>query len=113
MNHLKTLFEKAQRQETFLHGFELILNQAYGSTKDRVGHGRVFLGLETDQSLALLKHVQERSVRLMRHEWGRPTLVIRDPDKHELFFWIPETEWEGVPSDLPVIDYMKEPETGV
>ena len=32
-----------------LHGFELILNQAHDETKTRVGHGRVFIGLEDEQ----------------------------------------------------------------
>ena len=37
----------------------------------------------------------------MRVEWGRPTLVLRDPDGNELFFWIPDSEWANLPPDLP------------
>jgi hypothetical protein len=40
----------------------------------------------------------------MRHEWGRPTLVLRDPDGNELFFWIPDSEWANWPPDLPTLD---------
>jgi catechol 2,3-dioxygenase-like lactoylglutathione lyase family enzyme len=62
-----------------LFGFELILNQAYGPTRNRAGQGRVFIGLESDQALSLLRHIRERGISAMRGEWGRPTLVLRDP----------------------------------
>jgi hypothetical protein len=39
----------------------------------------------------------------MRVEWGRPTLVLRDPDGNELFFWIPDSEWANLPPDLPTL----------
>ena len=39
----------------------------------------------------------------MRVEWGRPTLVLRDPDGNELFFWIPDSEWANLPPDLPAL----------
>ena len=87
-----------------LFGFELILNQAYGGTQNRAGHGRVFIGLETDQAMALIQHIRERGIRMMRDEWGRPTLVLCDPDGNELYFWIPDNEWANLPPDLPKID---------
>ena len=86
-----------------LFGFELILNQIYGDTRPRAGHGRAFIGLEDDQALALVQHLRERRIPAMQHEWGRPTLVVRDPDENELFFWIPDSEWAGL--DLPVLTY--------
>ena len=76
-----------------LFGFELILNQVYRETGDRAGHGRVFIGLEDDQAPPLLQHIRDRSLPAIRLEWGRPTLVLRDPDGNELFFWIPDSEW--------------------
>src|SRR5262252_5803330 len=63
-----------------LFGFELILNQAYGPTQNRAGHGRAFIGLEVDQAQALLRHIRERGIKAMRSDWGRPTLVLLDPD---------------------------------
>ena len=87
-----------------LFGFELILNQAYGPTQNRAGHGRAFIGLEDDQAPPLLRHIRERGINAMRHEWGRPTLVLRDPDGNELFFWIPDSEWANLPPDLPTLD---------
>jgi catechol 2,3-dioxygenase-like lactoylglutathione lyase family enzyme len=79
-----------------LFGFELILNQGDGATEYQVGHGRVFIGLEDDQAPPLLEHIRERRLKVTRVDWGRPTLVIRDPDGNELYFWIPESEWVNV-----------------
>ena len=87
-----------------LFGFELILNQVYSQTRNRAGHGRAFIGLEDHQAPALLRHIRERGIGAMRCEWGRPTLVLRDPDGNELFFWIPDGEWASVPPDLPTLD---------
>jgi catechol 2,3-dioxygenase-like lactoylglutathione lyase family enzyme len=70
-----------------LFGFELILNQAYGETKDHAGHGRVYIGLEDDQIQPMLQHVAKHGIPTERREWGKPTLVIRDLDGNELFFW--------------------------
>ena len=86
-----------------LFGFELILNQADGPTQNQVGHGRAFIGLDHDQAPSLLNHIRERGINAMRHEWGRPTLVLRDPDGNELFFWIPDSEWAKLPPDLPTL----------
>jgi len=87
--------------EVSLFGFELILNQVWGPTENRAGHGRAFIGLEDDQSAALVKHILERGPDLMQDDWGRKTLVVRDLDGNELFFWITESEWANLPPDLP------------
>jgi len=83
-----------------LFGFELILNQIYPDTKDRAGHGRVFIGLEDNQGLALRQHIIEKDIKTTRDDWGRPTLVIKDLDGNELFFWLPESEWARLESQL-------------
>ena len=53
------------------------------------------------QASSLLRHIRERGINALRVEWGRPTLVLRDPDGNELFFWIPDIEWANLPPDLP------------
>ncbi len=78
-----------------LFGYQLILNQTHGDIQNRAGQGRVF-GLETEETTALLQHIRERGIKPTREWWGNPTLVIRDLDGNELFFWIPENEWEGI-----------------
>ena len=83
-----------------LFGFELILNQIYSDTKDRAGHGRVFIGLEDNQGPALRQHIIDRDIKATRVDWGRPTLVIKDLDGNELFFWLPESEWAKLESQL-------------
>jgi uncharacterized glyoxalase superfamily protein PhnB len=70
-----------------LFGFELILNEAYGGTLGRVGHGRVYIGLEDQQIRPVLAHIAAHGIPTERIEWGQPTLVVRDPDGNELFFW--------------------------
>ena len=70
-----------------LMGFELILNQAWGDSKVKEGHGRVYIGLEDDQIEPVLAHIRKHGIPTERVEWGKPTLVIRDPDGNELFFW--------------------------
>jgi Glyoxalase/Bleomycin resistance protein/Dioxygenase superfamily. len=76
-----------------LFGFELILNQTDDHTRARAGHGRVFIGLEDDQGEPLRKHLLEKGIRTDRVDWGRPTLVVRDLDANELFFWLPNDTW--------------------
>jgi catechol 2,3-dioxygenase-like lactoylglutathione lyase family enzyme len=83
-----------------LLGFELILNQTEPWTEDRAGHGRLFIGLDDDQADAFRKHIEERSIRTTVLEWGAPTLVIRDLDENELFFWLPESERAGLQAQL-------------
>ena len=76
-----------------LFGFELILNEVGGETRSRAGHGRVFIGLEDDQGEPLRKHIVDRKIPTAKVEWGRPTLVIRDLDGNELFFWLPHDDF--------------------
>jgi catechol 2,3-dioxygenase-like lactoylglutathione lyase family enzyme len=78
--------------EVSLLGFQLILNQIESRTADRAGHGRVFIGLEEDQVDIFRKHIEEKGIKTSVLHWGAPTLVIRDPDENELFFWYPEGE---------------------
>jgi hypothetical protein len=70
-----------------LLGFELILNQAHDDTLARAGHGRVFIGLDGDQIPALHEHIAAHNIQTERREWGQSTLVIKDLDGNEIFFW--------------------------
>ena len=79
-----------------LFGFELILNQVWKETSTRAGHGRVFVGLEDDQGEPLRKHFADRGARALRVQWGRPTLVMKDVDGNELFFWFPHDDFGGL-----------------
>jgi catechol 2,3-dioxygenase-like lactoylglutathione lyase family enzyme len=85
--------------EVSLLGFQLILNQTGPGTEDRAGHGRVFIGLDDDQANAFRQHVEEKSIKTTVVQWGDPTLVIRDPDENELFFWLPESERAGLQAE--------------
>lgn len=79
-----------------LFGFELILNEVGDRTRMRVGHGRVFIGLDDDQGEPLRKHIADKGIQSLRVEWGRPTLVIRDVDDNELFFWMPDDDFTNL-----------------
>jgi catechol 2,3-dioxygenase-like lactoylglutathione lyase family enzyme len=70
-----------------LFGFELILNQVWNDTRHRAGHGRVFIGLEDAQIPPFRAHLAANGISTERREWGKPTLVIRDPDGNEIFVW--------------------------
>ncbi len=83
-----------------LLGFQLILNQIESSTKDRVGHGRVFIGLDGDQVESFRRHLRERGIKPNVFHWGAPTLAIRDVDGNELFFWLPENERASLETEL-------------
>src|SRR5215831_5189876 len=76
-----------------LFGFELILNAVDARTQTRAGHGRVFVGLDDDQEEPLRKHILEKGIQTQRLDWGRPTLVIKDLDANEIFFWMPNDDW--------------------
>ena len=78
-----------------LFGFELILNQVEDRTGPRAGHGRIFIGLEDHQVEQVRKHIADKGIQTLRVEWGRPTLVIRDPDANELFFWLPHDDFSN------------------
>ncbi len=78
-----------------LFGLALILDAADSDGQGRAGHGRVFVGLDDAQRDALRRHVHERGIATNVVPWGAPTLVIRDPDANELYFWGPRGEaWE-------------------
>ena len=79
-----------------LFGFELILNGVGDRTRSRAGHGRLFIGLEEEQAEPFRKHLAARGIRPRRVEWGRPTLVVSDPDGNELFFWMPHDDFAGI-----------------
>jgi hypothetical protein len=76
-----------------LGGFELIINEIDSRTGTQRGRGRVFIGLEDEQGESFLKHVAEKGIQTGRVQWGRPTLVIKDLDDNELFFWIPNDDF--------------------
>jgi len=75
-----------------LLGLEIILNQIEAPANDRSGAGRIFLGIDEDQSAALLQHVLGKGISIAYTHWGAPTIVIYDLDRNELFFWVPESE---------------------
>src|SRR4051794_30095351 len=75
-----------------LFGFQLILNQVEDWTKDRAGHGRVFLGLDQEQAASLSQHIREKKIETTHIDWGGPTLVIRDLDQNEFFLWLAREE---------------------
>ena len=87
--------------EVSLFGFELILNEVDARTQARTGHGRVFVGLDDDQEEPLRKHILEKGIQTQRLDWGRPTLVIKDLDANEIFFWMPNDDWARQPAAGP------------
>jgi len=72
-----------------LFGFELILNEIDARTQTRAGQGRVFIGLDNDQVERIREHFASNNIQPEHVDWGRPTLVVRDVDQNELFFWLP------------------------
>lgn len=94
-----------------LFGFELIINDTGARTRPRVGHGRVFIGLEDDQGESFRKHVAEREIQTYRVTWGRPTLMIRDQDANEIFFWLPNDDFSDLGKPALDVDYFAEPAT--
>src|SRR5215475_4763079 len=61
--------------EVSLLGLQLILNQTEPWSQDRAGHGRLFIGLDDDQSAAFRQHVEEKGIKTTVVAWGNPTLV--------------------------------------
>lgn len=86
--------------EVSLLGFQLILNQTDPGTEDRAGHGRVFIGLDDDQVDAFRRHIEVKGIKTTVIEWGQPTIVIRDLNGNELFFWLPERERASLQAQL-------------
>ena len=80
-----------------LLGMEIILNQTEANTRDRPGHGRIFVGLDDAQTAAFLQHIKNKGISPAYEHWGAPTMVVVDQDKNELFFWLSDAErakWE-------------------
>ncbi|HEV2701445.1 MAG TPA: VOC family protein [Steroidobacteraceae bacterium] len=75
-----------------LLGLKIILNQTEPPEDDRPGHGRLFVGLDENQTAALMQHIQSKGIATTYTHWGAPTLVIVDLDRNELFFWLSEAE---------------------
>lgn len=93
--HLDWSYEEHGRPyvvQVSLFGMEIILNQAEGPESDRPGHGRLFVGLDEAQTAALQQHIQSKAISAIYTQWGAPTLVIFDPDRNELFFWLSDAE---------------------
>jgi catechol 2,3-dioxygenase-like lactoylglutathione lyase family enzyme len=86
--------------EVSLLGLQLIVNQTEPETEDRAGHGRLFIGLDDDQADAFRKHIEEKGIKTTVVQWGEPTIVIRDLDGNELFFWLPEKERASLRAQL-------------
>lgn len=75
-----------------LFGLQIILNQTEASEQDRPGHGRLFVGLDDEQTAAFLQHIQSKGISPTYTQWGAPTMVILDQDHNELFFWLSDAE---------------------
>jgi hypothetical protein len=60
----------------------------------------VFIGLEDDQVGGFRAHLREKGIKTAVVQWGAPTLVIRDLDQNELFFWFPESERASLHAEL-------------
>ena len=84
-----------------LLGFQLILNQTEAWTGDRAGHGRVFIGINDDQLDSFRRHIEAKGIETTVLHWGAPTLVMRDLDNNEFFFWLPESERARLEAQLP------------
>jgi len=92
---LDWVYEEGGRPHVFqvsLHGFALILNQTEETTRDRPGHGRIFIGLESAGAEVFRQHVESHGIETTLLHWGAPTVAIHDPDLNELYFWLPEAE---------------------
>jgi catechol 2,3-dioxygenase-like lactoylglutathione lyase family enzyme len=75
-----------------LFGLQIILNQAESPEEVRPGHGRLFVGLDEAQTLAVLHHIKTKGISATYTHWGAPTMAIFDLDRNELFFWLSEAE---------------------
>jgi uncharacterized glyoxalase superfamily protein PhnB len=85
-----------------LFGLQIILNQKETSDDARVGHGRIFLGLDDTQSAVILHHVQSKAVPATYTHWGQPTMAIHDLDRNEIYIWLSDAErikWEEAHAD--------------
>lgn len=92
-----------------LFGFELILNAVGDRNRTRPGHGRLFIGLDDDQGEPFRKHIADRGIPTLRVEWGRPTIVVRDLDANELFFWLPHDDFANLAPRVLASNEITEP----
>jgi hypothetical protein len=92
------------RVSVSLFGFQLRLNQTESWTDNRAGHSRVFIGLDAEQGEPFRRHLTEKLIKTTVIHWGAPTLVIRDADENELFFWLPESERAGLEAELATLN---------
>ena len=83
-----------------LNGLELILNQVEEPTRGREGSGRVFVGLEDDQVEGFWQHIESHGIKTTVQLWGEPTVVVRDPDGNEIFFWLSDSEKERLRREM-------------
>jgi hypothetical protein len=44
--------------------------------------------LDEEQAAALRQHIDAKVIATTDVHWGQPTLMIRDLDENELFFWL-------------------------
>jgi catechol 2,3-dioxygenase-like lactoylglutathione lyase family enzyme len=75
-----------------LLGLQIILNQKESPADGRAGHGRIFLGLDQAQSVAILQHVQSKGIQATYTHWGAPTMAIHDLDQNEIYVWLSDAE---------------------
>lgn len=77
-----------------LLGLRIILNQQEAPADERPGRGRIFIGLDDEQSAAILRHIETKGIAAAYAHWGEPTLAIYDQDRNEMFFWLSDVERE-------------------
>ena len=75
-----------------LFGLQIILNQKETPIDERAGHGRIFIGLDDDQSTVILQHIRTKGISAEYTQWGAPTMAIYDLDRNEIFFWLSDAE---------------------
>jgi catechol 2,3-dioxygenase-like lactoylglutathione lyase family enzyme len=75
-----------------LFGLQIILNQKETPTDERVGHGRIFIGLDDEQSAVMLEHVRSKGIAAVYTQWGEPTLALLDQDGNEIYIWLSDAE---------------------
>lgn len=75
-----------------LLGLQIILNQKESPADDRPGRGRIFLGLDDAQSVAILQHVASNGIEAEYRHWGAPTMAICDLDGNEIYIWLSDAE---------------------
>ena len=82
-----------------LHGLQLIVNQKEGPNDNRAGHGRLFVGLDDDDSAVFWQHIRDKKIPYTITQWGAPTIVIADLDQNELYFWLSDAERARLQAD--------------